>query len=202
MSCLASGRADHTRHQSDQSKTPVRPRATASVDSLSVRIVDPRHQRLNRGMKSAGFGNGARHLSHAQPLPFCSTTLPSPVFRIERCEGNGRDLGQVVEDMPLLCRSQKCEVNRILLASWMRVRQRTTHRLPSRVQRITGAGTAIDSCNRARLVHARDVHGRGILCGAEARDQHTALRQSSIRRHADREHTGRATGTAPFNKRA
>jgi len=41
--------------------------------------------------------------------------LSPPAFRVERCEGDGGDLGKAVEDVPLFCGGQEGEVNRILV---------------------------------------------------------------------------------------
>ena len=161
--------------------------------ALRGRFADARLQRLDcRRLESAGLGDGAHGaFHHAQPLPVLfDHGFRPPVFRIERCEGDGRDLGKVVEDVPLLCRSQEGEVNRILVGFLRRERAGEQHVGFRRVLQRDHAGDGeLVHRDRARLVHAEHVHRRGILRGAKAGDQHAALRQL-LRPdgHADREH--------------
>ena len=185
------------RHQSDQcggarlgaARHRQRPIA------LRGRFADARLQRLDcRGLESAGLGDGAHGaFHHAQPLPvLLDHGFRPPVFRIERCEGDGRDLGKVVEDVPLLRRGQEREVNRILVGFLRRERAGEQHVGFRRVLQRDHAGDGqLVHRDRARLVHAEHVHRRGILRGAEAGDQHAALGQL-LRPdgHADREHDG------------
>ena len=98
--------------------------------------------------------------------------------------------GNAVEDVPLFRRGEERQVDRILVGFLRRERAGEQHVGFRRVLQRDHAGDGqLVHRDRARLVHAEHVHRRGILRGAEARDQHAALRQL-LRPdgHADREH--------------
>ncbi len=161
--------------------------------ALQCRFADPCFQRgYLIGFESAGFGDGAHGaFHHAQPLAVLfDHRFGAPVCRIERREGDGRDRSRVIEDMMLFCRGKERQVDRVLVGL-LRCECGGKQHVGFRrmLQRDHAGDGQLVHRDRAGLVHAQHVHRRGILGGAEARDQHAAFGQFfRPDRHADREH--------------
>ncbi len=196
MSCFASGRGGSYKVTSPTSARgpasgPLRHRQRPI--SFEGELADTGLRRLNRwGLKSARLGDGPHGpLHHAETLPilidhgFCP-----PIFRIKRCERDRRNRRHAIEDVMHFCRSEECQVNRILVGFLRRECARKQHLGFRRVLQRNHAGDRqLVHRNRARLIHAKHVHRRGILRGAKPRDQHTTLCQLlRAEGHADGEH--------------
>jgi len=188
MSWLASvSSADHT-------TSPIRPmrgsrfgaaRHRQRPIALQCRSPTRASKRLDRrGLESARFGDGAHGaFHHGSRCPFCfDYGFRPPVFRIELRKETGRDLGKVVENVPLFCRGRgmpgqsdpgwsSCDAS---AAANKHIR------LPSRAP----AGSRRDGQFAFMVIACPFVHSAarhrfaGILRGAEAGHQYAALANS------------------------
>ena len=201
MSCLASGRAGSYKVTSPTSPgVPASgPRHRQRPISFEGRFANTGLQCRNcRGLKPTRRGNCSHGpLHHAETLPalFHHGFRP-PIFRIKRCKGDGYYCGSAVVDVMRFRRGEECQVNRILVGLLRSQGAREQHvGFLCILQRDHTGDRQLVHRNRTRLIHAEHVHRRGILRGAEARDQHTSLCQ--LRRpngHADGEHDRESHG--------
>ena len=171
------------RHQSDQGRVASFGAARHRQHSISLQcgFADAFLQRFDgRGLKSTGFGEGShRTFHHAKTLPVLfDHGFRPPIFRIKRREGNGCDLGKVIEDAPVFRGVEERVVNRVLIGFLRRECAREKHVRFRRVFQRNHAGDGqFVHRNCAGLIHAEHIHRRGILGGTQACDQHAKFRQ-------------------------